>query len=111
MLIATPTSVRIAGHARRRGPPASRLVALVVLIALSSCLPVEAAPVEVRFIEGVTRGFLIVRSTTGQLVAHGELLQTAHPDRVDSRMTFRFKDGSFYDEQVVFTQKHVFAML
>ena len=111
MLIATPTSVRIAGHARRRGPPASRLVALVVLIALSSCLPVEAAPVEVRFIEGVTRGFLILRSTTGQLVAHGELLQTAHPDRVDSRMTFRFRDGSLYDEQVVFTQKHVFALL
>jgi len=111
MLIAAFTSVKISGHARRRDPPASYLVALVVLIALSSCLPVEAAPVEVRFIEGVTRGFLILRSTTGQLVAHGELLQTAHPDRVDSRMTFRFRDGSLYDEQVVFTQKHVFALL
>jgi hypothetical protein len=88
------------------------MVAVFVwLIAFSYCPPVEAAPVEVRFTEGVTRGFLVLRSTTGQLVAHGELLQTAHPDRVDSRMTFRFKDGSLYDERVVFTQKHVFTLV
>lgn len=87
------------------------LAVFVWLVAFSYCLPVEAAPVEVRFIEGVTRGFLVLRSTTGQLVAHGELLQTAHPDRVDSRMTFRFKDGSLYDERVVFTQKHVFTLV
>lgn len=73
--------------------------------------PARAAPVEVRFLEGVTRGFLVLRSTTGQMVAHGALLQTAHPDRVDSRMTFRFKDGSLYDETVVFSQQHVFTLL
>ena len=84
---------------------------LALLIGLLYCPPAEGAPVEVRFIEGVTRGFLVLHSTTGQLVAHGELLQTAHPDRVDSRMIFRFKDGSLYDEQVVFTQKHVFTLL
>jgi hypothetical protein len=114
MLIATSTNVRTARHAWRRGPPASRAVmvaCLALILAFSCYAPAEAAPVEVRFIEGVTRGFLVLRSTTGQLVAHGELLQTAHPDRVDSRMTFRFKDGSVYDEQVVFTQKNVFTLL
>jgi len=37
-----------------------------------------AAPVEVRFLEGITRGFLVLRSTTGQTVAQGDLIQTAH---------------------------------
>jgi len=70
-----------------------------------------AAPVEVRFLEGVTRGFLVLRSTTGQTVAQGDLIQTAHPDRVDSQMVFRFKDGSLYDERVTFSQQHVFTLL
>jgi hypothetical protein len=84
---------------------------LVGLVSLALCSPLGAAPVEVRFIEGVTRGFLILRSTTGQVVGQGDLLQTAHPDRVESRMIFRFKDGSLYDERVVFTQQHVFTLL
>jgi hypothetical protein len=86
-------------------------VVLALLVAVIGVSPGWAAPVEVRFLEGVTRGFLVLRSTTGQIVAHGELLQTAHSDRVDSRMTFRFKDGSRYDEKVVFSQQHVFTLL
>jgi len=86
-------------------------VVLALLVAVIGVSSGWAAPVEVRFLEGVTRGFLVLRSTTGQIVAHGELLQTAHSDRVDSRMTFRFKDGSRYDEKVVFSQQHVFTLL
>ena len=70
-----------------------------------------AAPVEVRFLEGVTRGFLVLRSSTGQTVGQGDLIQTAHPDRVESQMVFRFKDGSLYDERVTFSQHHVFSLL
>jgi hypothetical protein len=106
MPIAGSKSVRLSSAAPRT---IRRLVLFLVVVLVVS--PAWAAPVEVRFLEGVTRGFLVLRSTTGQIVGHGELLQTAHPDRVDSRMTFRFKDGSLYDETVVFSQQHVFTLL
>lgn len=114
ILIAGSKSVPLSSAAQRGNSPASRAISSIVLTLLAVVMvvsPVWAAPVEVRFLEGVTRGFLVLRSTAGQIVAHGELLQTARPDRVDSRMTFRFKDGSLYDEKVVFSQQHVFTLL
>jgi hypothetical protein len=72
--------------------------------------PVTAAPVAVRFAEGVTHGFLLLRSVDGGLIASGDLLQIGRGARVESRMVFRFHDGSLFDETVVFTQQRVFAM-
>jgi hypothetical protein len=72
---------------------------------------VVAAPVPVRFAEGVTHGFLTLRSAPDNaLLASGELLQVARDGAVESRMVFRFPDGSVWDEIVVFTQEGVFAM-
>src|SRR5262249_25316737 len=82
-----------------------------LLLLLLAPFHADAAPVEVRFLEGITRGFLVLRSITGEAVAYGDLIQTAHPDRVESQMVFRFKDGSLYDERVTFSQQHVFALL
>jgi hypothetical protein len=70
----------------------------------------EGAPVAVRFAEGVTHGFLLLRTTDGNLIATGDLTQVARGGKVESRMTFRFKDGSLFDETVVFTQQRGFAM-
>jgi len=64
----------------------------------------------VRFTEGVTRGFLVLRTLDGGLIAAGDLLQVARGGKVESRMLFHFKDGSLFDETVVFTQQRVFAM-
>ena len=69
-----------------------------------------AAPVAVRFPEGIAHGFLVLRTTDGVLIASGDLLQFVRRDEVESRMVFRFKDGSILDETVVFTQGRVFAM-
>ena len=71
----------------------------------------EADPVAVRYTEGVTHGFLTLRSPAGELLAEGDLLQVARPEAVDSRLVFRFKDGSLYDETVVFSQSKVFTLL
>ncbi|MFI5324866.1 MAG: hypothetical protein ACHQ7H_01410 [Candidatus Rokuibacteriota bacterium] len=71
----------------------------------------EAGPVAVRYTEGVTHGFLTLRSTAGDLLAEGDLLQVVRPEGVDSRLVFRFKDGSLHDETVVFTQSKVFTMV
>jgi hypothetical protein len=91
--------------------PLVRFGALAMLVALLSASGLEAAPIEVRFREGVTHGLLALRSTSGTTVALGDLLQTSQDDRVESRMSFHFKDGSLYDETVTFSQQQVFTMV
>jgi hypothetical protein len=73
--------------------------------------PADADAVRVMFQEGVTRAFPVIRSLTGQKLAQGDLVQVARGDVVDSRMTFRFADGSLHDEHVVFSQAGVFSLL
>ena len=82
-----------------------------ILAALLSAAPVRAAEVAVRQAEGVTRGFLVLRTLAGEILAEGDLLQTTKPEGVQSRLTFRFRDGSLFDETVVFSQRRVFTML
>jgi hypothetical protein len=72
----------------------------------------ESAPVSVRFPEGLTHGFLLVRSAAGDIVAYGELTQTVKEGGVaESRLVFRFKDGSLHDEKVAFSQQRVFTLI
>lgn len=70
-----------------------------------------AEPVTVRFSEGVTRAFPVLRTLAGEKLAHGDLSQVVHGDRVESRLVFRFKDGSLHDESVVFSQRGTFRLL
>jgi hypothetical protein len=85
------------------------LLGLMIVLLLLPCRS-EGAPVAVRFAEGVTHGFLLLRTTDGNVIATGDLTQIARAGKVESRMMFRFKDGSLFDETVVFTQQRVFAM-
>ena len=89
---------------------AATLGLLVLLTVLLGPRPLAAAPVLVRFVEGATHGFLVLRTVDGVLIASGDLLQVGRGGGVESRMVFHFKDGSLFDETVVFTQQHVFAM-
>jgi hypothetical protein len=88
-----------------------RAAVVACLLVAGASTNVVAAPVAVRFAEGATHGFLALRTKDGQDVAAGELLQTPRGDRVESRLVFRFKDGSLFDETVVFTQSKVFTLL
>jgi uncharacterized membrane protein YeaQ/YmgE (transglycosylase-associated protein family) len=83
---------------------------LVLVTVLLGPRPLAAAPVLVRFVEGATHGFLLLRTVDGVLIASGDLLQVDRGGGVESRMVFHFKDGSLFDETVVFTQQHVFTM-
>src|SRR3954465_1894002 len=71
---------------------------------------VAAEAVAVRYAEGMTHGFLALRTPDKGFVASGDLLQVVRRGAVESRMVFRFKDGSLLDETVVFTQDRVFAL-
>jgi hypothetical protein len=83
---------------------------LALLTVLLSTWPVAAAPVKVRFTEGVGHAFLLLRTPDGNQIAAGDLLQVVRDEEIESRMVFHFKDGSLLDETVVFTQDDVFVM-
>lgn len=88
------------------------LPAALLTIAFALATPGRAAaePVAVRFIEGVTRGFLTVSGLDGKSLGQGDITQVAHPTYVESRMIFRLHDGSLHDETVTFSQNKVFKL-
>jgi len=84
---------------------------LVVGVTLAVAAVASADPVAVRHREGLTHGFLTLRTLNGKLLATGELTQHASGDRVTTRLTYRFKDGSTYDETTVFSQRSTFRLV
>jgi len=84
---------------------------LAILLALALTRPAAAAPVSVRFPESASHGFLTLRNANGDVLAHGEFVQAPKGQRMESRLTFRFKDGSLWDETVTFTQQRVFRLM
>jgi len=87
------------------------LVALLVCSALLRPNVILAEPVAVRHTEGLTRGFLVLRTLDGNSIADGDLTQIARGGRVIDHLIFHFKDGSVYDETFVFTQRGTFRLL
>lgn len=89
------------------------VLAVVLSLALALVAPgAGAEPVAVKHPEGATHGFLALRAVAGgDVLAHGELLQTQQGDNVWSQLLFHFKDGSLYDETLTFSQRKVFRLL
>src|SRR2546429_4219864 len=73
--------------------------------------PAFAEPIAVKFTEGVSHAFPVLRSVGGDKLAQGELIQMPRGDLVENRLTFKFRDASVYDERVVFSQKDVFSLM
>jgi len=83
---------------------------LVLLTAMLWQNPLAAAPVPVRFVEGSLHGFLVLGTLEGAPIASGDLLQVGRDGEIKTRLLFHFKDGSVFDETVVFTQRNVFTL-
>ena len=86
-------------------------VLVAILLSIALVTSAEAAPVAVRYVEGASHGFVVLRSYRGALLANGQLIQTVRGERVESRLFFHFADGSLYDETVTFTQHSVFRLV
>ena len=88
------------------------LVSLLAVVAMDFVVgPLSAENVRVRHTEGVVRGFLLLRSPGGTVIANGDLIQSARGDRVTSRLVFRFRDGSVQEETTVFSQRRQFRLV
>ena len=93
----------------------TRAIVVAFIAAGAAAAPVRPAQeregaVAVRYVEGTLHGFLRLRSANGDVIADGELLQVPRRRGLDSRMVFRFRDSSFFEEKVLFTQRGVFRM-
>lgn len=86
----------------------------VLLIAVITTLfwpgAIEAAQIRVRLMEGNFRGFLVLRSLDGAAIAHGEVSQQPAGKTILCHTILRFKDGSLFDESVVFSQRGYFRL-
>jgi hypothetical protein len=88
---------------------AIRIAILLGCLVLPIALPAES--VAVRYREGVSHGFLVLRTPDGKAIADGDLTQIAEGDRVTNKMSFKFLDGSFFEETTIFSQRGTFRLL
>jgi len=70
-----------------------------------------AEPVAARHLEGTLHGFLALTTDQGQVLADGDLIEVVRGNRVTTRLTFHFKDGSVDDETAVYTQRGNFRLI
>jgi hypothetical protein len=92
-------------------PADAVLVAFLICAPLLASKPVRAEQVAVGYTEGLIHGFLALRTLDGDTIAEGDLSQTNHGDRVTTRLTFHFKDGSLHEETAIYSQRRVFQLL
>lgn len=88
------------------------LIAMLVICGGLFGQPGAAAEqIAVRYSEGVTHGFLVLRTEGGEIIAHGELDQVARNGRVTAHLRFRFKDGSSHEQTTIFSQRGNFRLI
>ena len=70
-----------------------------------------ADPVTVRFPQGTSHGFLLLRTEEGKTIALGDSISSSRHGVITGRLVFHFKDGSLDDDQVTYTQDKIFHLL
>jgi hypothetical protein len=86
------------------------LYACLTIVSLLAASILRADDVLVRHHQGALRGFLILRTTDGAMIADGEASQEASGGRVTAKTQFHFKDGSTYEETAIFSQSKSFRL-
>ena len=91
-------------------PLSVSLVSLLIYTLLVPASALSQSPMAVLHTEGLVHGFLVLRTLDGNTIADGDVTQVAKGDRVTNHLVFRFKDGSIYEETVVFSQRNRFRV-
>jgi hypothetical protein len=87
------------------------LAILLIYACTFFCESASAAPVAVRYKEGLLHGFLVLTTLDGTAIAEGDLMQVPHGNRITSHLIFRFRDGSRQEETAIFSQRSTFRLL
>jgi hypothetical protein len=94
-------------------PLTARSSVLIIFSALAATMTVRlhSELIRVRYPQGSAHGFLVVKTAEGVIIASGDVIQNVRGERVTSRVTFHFRDGSLDDEVTVFSQHKVFRLI
>jgi hypothetical protein len=85
---------------------------VAALMAGAMAAPTTGQPVTVRIPEGGVRGFLVLRPVDDdRVLAHGELQSIPRGNRMETRLTWRFRDGSFQDETTTYVERPALRLL
>lgn len=91
------------------------LTGALLLAALLAPAAARADPVAVKHWEGLAHGFIGVRTLDGEPIADGDLVEltvrTARGNRVTTRLTLHFHDGSIHEETASYLQARTFHFL
>jgi hypothetical protein len=88
-----------------------------VILAIALLAPTWALAdlVAVKHWEGLAHGFVSLRTLEGVQLADGDLIETTIPtaggNRVTTRLSLRFKDGSLHEETTVYLQRKTFRLV
>jgi hypothetical protein len=89
----------------------SKLLGILLLsLVLLQAHALRAEQVRVQYLEGVTHGFLVLRTLDGTVVASGDLVQSVQKDLVTTQLEIHFNDGSLHEETAVFSQRGSFRL-
>ena len=86
----------------------------IVISILSACFLtplLSAAPIKVKYKEGITHGFLILTTLDGTQIAMGDSTEIVRGNEVICRLVYHFKDGSLQQEDLVFSQRSTFRLI
>jgi hypothetical protein len=84
---------------------------LILCATMTIATPRAGQGIPVRHPEGLVHGFLTLSTLQGARLADGDLIQHQQGDRVTSKLSFRFKDGSHHEETAVYSQRQQFRLL
>jgi hypothetical protein len=88
-----------------------RPVVLLLVVAQYSASHLSADAIPVKEKQGAMYAFLVLKSAEGKVIAVGDQINTVEGNRIRSRTTFHFRDGSIDDEVSAFTQGSVFQLV
>jgi hypothetical protein len=74
-------------------------------------LPLSAEPMPVRHVQGYIHGYLVLKDMEDKILASGDMVQLPGRNHLTTTLTFHFKDGSLYQETVVFSQRKTYQLL
>lgn len=97
-------------ESRRKIMPRAALALLVGCALTLVSAQLLAEQVAVLHSEGITHGFLALRTLEGKTLADGEITQFAEGELVRTHLVFHFKDGSIYEERATFSQNGKFKL-
>lgn len=94
-----------------RTKPAARKFFLALLIFQFTLTLNFAEQISVKYPEGRTHGFLLMRDEAGKVIASGDLEQIVQGSVVTAKLEFHFADGSLHEETTVYSQRKFFRLL